>query len=161
MTARGDKDTPVFMEAGFLDCIYKPFSAQELLSFISSTVRQESDESNEVSFDALKSETNDKEKILALFVGESERSIAELQDAQDAADRNRLHETVHRMLPLWEMLHADNILEEYRRILHDEHTDMKAVGEETERIVTYARELIVKAKNEITLLKNETENTDS
>lgn len=160
MTARGDKDTPVFTEAGFLDCIYKPFSAQELLSFISSAVRQESDESNEVSFDALTSETNDKEKILALFVGESERSIAELQDAQDAADRNRLHETVHRMLPLWEMLHADNILEEYRRILHDEHTDMKAVGEETERIVTYARELIVKAKNEITRLKDETEDTD-
>lgn len=161
MTARGDKDTSVFTEAGFRGCIYKPFSAQELLSFISSVVRQENEERNEVSFDALISETNDKEKMLELFVGESERSIAELQDALRTESRKRLRETVHRMLPLWEMLHTDNILQEYRRVLHDEHSDMRAVREETKRIITHSHELIMKAKNEITLLKNETENTDS
>lgn len=161
MTARGDKDTSVFTEAGFRGCIYKPFSAQELLSFISSVVRQENEERNEVSFDALISGTNDKEKMLELFVGESERSIAELQDALRTENRKRLRETVHRMLPLWEILHTDNILQEYRRVLHDEHSDMRTVREETKRIITHTHELIMKAKNEITLLKNETENTDS
>lgn len=161
MTARGDKDTTVFTEAGFRGCIYKPFSAQELLSFISSVVRQENEESNEVSFDALISETNDKEKMLELFVGESERSIAELQDALRTENWKRIRETVHRMLPLWEMLYTDNILQEYRRVLHDEHTDMRAVREETKRIITHTHELIMKAKNEIARMKNETEDTDS
>lgn len=161
MTARGDKDTSNFTEVGFLGCIYKPFSTQELLSFISSVVRQENEERNEVSFDALTSETNDKETILELFVGESERSIAALQDALETADRKRLRETVHRMLPLWKMLHADNILQAYRRILLDENADWKAVRKETERIVVYACELIAKARKEIAELKDETENTDS
>lgn len=116
---------------------------------------------NEVSFDALISGTNDKEKMLELFVGESERSIAELQDALRTENRKRFRETVHRMLPLWEILHTDNILQEYRRVLHDEHSDMRTVREETKRIITHTHELIMKAKNEITLLKNETENTDS
>ena len=161
MTARGDKDTSSFTEAGFFDCIYKPFSAQELLSLLSSVIYQENEESNEVSFDMLISETNDKENILKLFIEESKKSIIQLQDAMETADRKRLRETVHRMLPLWEMLHTTDNLLVYYRILHEEHADVKTVREETDKIVVYANELIVKAKNEITRLKNETEDIDS
>ena len=161
MTAHGDKSPSVFTEAGFFDCINKPFSAHELLSFISSAVRQENEEMNEVSFEVLTSETDDKETLLELFVGESARSISEFRDALETMNRKRLREIVHRMLPLWKMLRVDNILHKYYKILHDKHASVKTVEEETDKIVACTSELMVKAENEITRLKNETENTDS
>ena len=161
MTAHGDKSPSFFTEAGFFDCINKPFSAHELLSFISSAVRQENEEMNEVSFEVLTSETDDKETLLELFVGESARSISEFRDALETMNRKRLREIVHRMLPLWKMLRVDNILHKYYKILHDKHASVKTVKEETDKIVACTSELMVKAENEITRLKNETENTDS
>lgn len=161
MTARGDKDTSSFTEAGFCGCIYKPFSTQELLSLLSSVVRQEKEENKDVSFEVLTSETSDKEKILKLFVEESKKSITQLQDAMKTVDHIKLRETVHRMLPLWEMLHATDNLHVYYRVLHDEHADVKTVREETDKVVAYAYELITKANNEIIQLKDETEDIDS
>lgn len=161
MTARGDKDVSNFMEAGFFDCIYKPFSTQELLSFISLTVRQENEDNNNVSFKTLTSETNDEGKILELFIEESERSIMDLRMALHKADWKELRETIHRMLPLWEMLNATEVLQVCYRMLCDEKVDKKVICFETEKIVAYAYELIANAKNEIIKLKDETKDTDS
>ena len=161
MTAHGDKSPSVFTKAGFFDCINKPFSAHELLSFISSVVRQENEEMNEVSFEVLTSEIDDKETLLELFVEESARSISEFRDALETMNRKRFREIVHRMHPLWKMLRVDNILHKYYKILHDKHASVKTVKEETDKIVACTSELMVKAENEIIRLKNETENTDS
>ncbi len=148
MTARGDNDMCGFAEAGFLDCIHKPFSTQELLVFISSGVAgQEMNESNSDGFKALTSKMSDKHKILELFVDESERNITELQAAAEKANRKQLCETVHRMFPVWELLKADTILQKYRQTLYDEHIGIEKVREETEKIIVCTRELIMKANN--------------
>lgn len=160
MTARGDTGTHDFTEAGFAGCISKPFSTQELLSFLSSVVQPEGEESDVIDFNALTSETNDKHKIVELFVGESERSIAELQDASETADRQRLRETVHRMLPVWELLQADKPLQAYRHLLHDEKADEQTIREETAKMIAYTRELIVKAGNELAKWEHGTEDID-
>lgn len=161
MTAHGDKDSRNFTEAGFLDCIYKPFSTKELLASISSVIREEEEENETIAFRALISEISDKQNILELFVKELEKSITELQDAIKITDRKQLRETIHRMLPVWELLQVDNILLAYRRILHDENTNKKLLHKETEKIIAYAHELIAKAKNEIVDLQHETENIDN
>lgn len=160
MTARGDTGTHDFTESGFAGCISKPFSTQELLSFLSSVVQPEGEESDVIDFNALTSETNDKHKIVELFVGESERSIAELQDASETADRQRLRETVHRMLPVWELLQADKPLQAYRHLLHDEKADEQTIREETAKMIAYTRELIVKAGNELAKWEHGTEDLD-
>lgn len=87
---------------------------------------------------------------------ESEKSIAELEDFLEAADRIRLCGTIHRMLPVWELLQTDDTLIIYRQMLHDENTDNEIIRKETERIIAYAHELVVKAKNEMINLKHET-----
>lgn len=161
MTARGDRKTSHFTEAGFLDCIYKPFSTQELLSFISSVVQKVNEESDAVCFEALTAGISNKPNILELFIRETERCITELQDASQTVDRKRLRETVHRMLPLWEILQADQLLQAYRGILYDDKTDDPAILQETEKIIDRARELIARARNEIAEMKYETENIDS
>lgn len=160
MTARGDTGTHDFTEAGFAGCISKPFSTQELLSFLSSVVQPGGEESDAIDFNALTSETNDKHKIVELFVGESERSIAELQDASETADRQRLRETVHRMLPVWELLQADKPLQAYCHLLHDEKADEQTIREETEKVITITHELIVKAGNELAKWEHGTEDID-
>lgn len=161
MTARGDDDASGFMEAGFLDCIHKPFSTQELLAFISSGIAgQENYENDSDNFKALTSEISDKHKILELFVEESEKSIAELQEALEKGNRKQLCETVHRMFPVWEMLQADDILRTYRQTLHDKHINIEKAREETEKIVAYTRELIMKANNEIACSGHEAESID-
>lgn len=161
MTARGDRDISGFKQAGFLGCVYKSFSTKELLSFISTAVRQERNENNLTGFKALTSETNDKHKILELFIKETEKSIAELQGSLESMDPKQLRETVHRMLPLWELLQADEMLRVYRRMLHEEKADEETLWEETRRIIDYAHGLIAKARAEITESEHETEDTNS
>lgn len=162
MTARGDKDTSNFIEVGFFGCIYKPFSTNELLSFISSVVPQENNESSNIDFEALTSGINDKHKILELFIEESERSITELQNALvGVVDRKKLLDIAHRLLPLWELLQTDETLSAYRQMLHKEQTDKESIEKETGKIIDYTRELITKAKKEIAELNHETEDTDS
>lgn len=160
MTARGDRGTFNFAEAGFSGCISKPFSGKELLAFISSAVPQEDGESSAASFNGLLSETSDERKILGLFIEEAERSVLELQEALKKTDRDKLRETVHRMLPVWELLQADKPLQAYRRTLHDENADARTIRKETERIIDYTRELMVKAGTEIVNLEHGTEDTD-
>ncbi|WP_455674413.1 ATP-binding protein [Phocaeicola sp.] len=160
MTARGDRGTCNFMEAGFSGCISKPFSSKELLAFISSAVPQENGEGSTASLKGLISETADGRKILGLFIEEAERSVQELQDALKNTDREKLRETVHRMSPVWELLQADQPLQAYRRTLHDENADERIIREETEKIMAYTRELMVKAGKEIVNLEHGTEDTD-
>lgn len=160
MTARGDKGTCNFVEAGFSGCISKPFSGNELLAFISSAVPQENGESDTIDFKGLTSGIGDERKILELFIEEADRSTMELQEALKDADRTKLRETVHRMLPVWELIQADKPLQAYRETLHDETADEDRIREETEKIMAYAHELAVKAGNEIAKLKHGTEDTD-
>ena len=160
MTARGDRGTFNFVEAGFSDCISKPFSGKELLAFISSAVSQENGKGSTADFKELISETADGRKILGLFIEEAERSILELQEALKKTDREKLRETVHRMLPVWELLQADKPLQAYRRTLHDENADEGTIREETEKMMAYIRELVMKAGNEIANLEHGTEDTD-
>ncbi len=160
MTARGDRGTHNFTEAGFSGCINKPFSTQELLSFISMVVLSEDEESGTADFKELTSGTNDKHKILELFVEEAKRSIIELQDALQAADRKGLRETLHRMFPVWELLKADKPLQAYRRLLHDEKADEKTLREETTKVIACTHELILKAGNELAELEHGTEDID-
>lgn len=160
MTAHGDRGTFNFVEAGFSDCISKPFSGKELLAFISSAVSQENGKGSTADFKELISETADGRKILGLFIEEAERSILELQEALKKTDREKLRETVHRMLPVWELLQADKPLQAYRRTLHDENADEGTIREETEKMMAYIRELVMKAGNEIANLEHGTEDTD-
>lgn len=160
MTARGDRGTCNFVEAGFSGCISKPFSGKELLASISSAVPQENEEGSATCFNGLISETADGRKILGLFIEEAERSIRELQDALKEMNREKLREIVHRMLPVWELLQTDKPLQAYRRTLYDEKVDARTIREETEKIMAYTRELMAQAGNEIANLEHGTEDTD-
>ena len=65
------------------------------------------------------------------------------------------------MLPMWELLHNEEMLLAYRSLLKDERASDTALKEYTQRIKNHTDMLMAAAKNEIKRQTNETENTDS
>ena len=162
MTARGDRDKEAFLNTGFTDCIYKPFSSSELLSLISGIKKQQTDDGrHSVDFSTMLSEVSDGVKLLHSFIAQSGKDRDELESAMKKSDRMKLRETAHRMQPSWDLLHTGNRLMAYRTLLKDGTQDDTVVKEHTRQIIDYISTLIAEAEDEIKRQTNETENTDS
>lgn len=162
MTARGDREKEAFIESGFTDCIYKPFSMNELLGLISTIVyHSQEEEPQSPDFAAFTADVKDKRKLLRSFVSRSREDIKELRAAMKAGNRTELLEMVHRMLPVWELLQADELLLDFRMVLKDETSGNGIIEEYAGQITQQAAMLIREAENEIRRLTDEAENTDS
>ena len=149
-----------FLDAGFTDCIYKPFSSSELLGLLSTIKRCRKDDGQDIDFSIMLSEVSDKVKLLRSFIIQSEKDLEELSSGMNDNDRHKLRKTVHRMLPMWELLQMEDVLSAYRTLLEDDTTTDDAVREHTRQIMECTAMLIAEAENEIKKLENETENTD-
>lgn len=162
MTARGDRDKEAFLNTGFTDCIYKPFSSSELLSLISGIKKQQTDDGrHSVDFNTMLSEVSDGVKLLRSFIAQSEKDREELESAMKKSDRMKMRGTAHRMQPSWDLLHTGDRLMAYRTLLKDGAQDDTVVKEHTKQIIDYISTLIAEAEDEIKRQINETENTDS
>lgn len=161
MTARGDRDKEAFLNTGFTDCIYKPFSSSELLSLISSIKKQRADERQGIDFSTMLSEVSDGMTLLRSFVAQSEKDREELESAMKSNDRMKMREAAHRMQPSWDLLHTGDRLMAYRTLLKDGTQDDGAIKEQTRQIINYTSTLIAEAMEEIKRQMNETEDTDS
>ncbi len=161
MTARGDKEKDAFLDAGFTACIYKPFSSSELLGLLSTVKKCRKDDGKGFDFSAMLSEVSDKAGLLRSFIIQSEKDMEELSSGMNNNDRHKLRETVHRMLPMWELLQMEDALSAYRTLLKDDTATDDAVLEHTRQIMECTAKLIAEAENEIKRQTNEKENTDS
>lgn len=161
MTARGDRDKEAFLNAGFTDCIYKPFSSSELLSLISAIKKQQADEKQGIDFSTMLSEVSDGITLLRSFVAQSEKDREELESAMKNNDRIKMREAAHRMQPSWDSLHTGDMLMAYRTLLKDGTQDDGVIREHTRQIINYTSTLITEAGEEIKRQTNETEDTDS
>jgi hypothetical protein len=161
MTARGDRDKEAFLNAGFTDCIYKPFSSSELLSLISAIKKQQADEKQGIDFSTMLSEVSDGITLLRSFVAQSEKDREELKSAMKNNDRIKMREAAHRMQPSWDLLHTGDMLMAYRTLLKDGTQDDGVIREHTRQIINYTSTLITEAGEEIKRQTNETEDTDS
>lgn len=161
MTARGDREKDAFLTAGFTACIYKPFSSPELLGLLSTVKKCRKDDGKGFDFSVMLSETSDKAGLLRSFIIQSEKDLEELSSGMNDGDRHKLRETVHRMLPMWELLQIEDALSAYRTLLKDDTAIDDAVREHTRQIMECTAMLIAEAENEIKRQTNEKENTDS
>lgn len=162
MTARGDREKEVFIESGFADCIYKPFSMSELLNHLSAIVyHKEEEEPQSPDFAAFTADVRDKRKLLRSFISQSRQDIKDLRVAVKDGNRAELLETVHRMLPTWELLQADESLLDFRAALKNSVPGNDSLEEYTEQITEQAATLIREAEKEIRRLTDEAENIDS
>ena len=161
MTARGDRDKEAFHNAGFTDCIYKPFSSSELLSLLSMVKSYQDEEKQNIDFSMILSEVSDKSKTLLSFISQSEKDREELATAMKNGDRQKLREITHRMQPMWELLQMEEALSAYRVLLKNDTISDNILNEHTRQIMDYTAILIKVAEAEIKRVTNETEDTDS
>ena len=151
MTARGDGDSDVYLQAGFCGCLHKPFSMKQLTAFVSSCVSRKK-LMPEFDFDSLLEHTGDRRHMLDVLLRQSEEDMADLEKALVGPDRKALRAVTHRMLSAWSFLGAESLIEGFRKVLVDENVDDAAVRNESTRMVYATKCLVGDVK---ALIKNE------
>ena len=95
ITARSDKKGK-YLTAGFADCLYKPFSEEELLAAVSQMDRSD--------FAAIMEGEENVEEMLDLFIKDTMGELAGIRDAFSTGDYKKLGSIIHKAAPLWEMI---------------------------------------------------------
>ena len=95
ITARSDKKGE-YLTAGFADCLYKPFSEEELLAAVSQMDRPD--------FAAIMEGEENVEEMLDLFIKDTMDELAGIRDAFSTGDYKKLGSIIHKAAPLWEMI---------------------------------------------------------
>ena len=162
MTARGDREKEAFVGSGFADCVYKPFSMNELLNTISAAMpHKEPEEPCAPDFDTCTADVRDKRKLLRTFISQSNRDIKDLRSAMEAEDRAGLREIAHKIQPSLELLQSYGPFYDFREMLKDETSGKEVIEEYTKRIIEHISMLVTAAENTINRMTHEKENTDS
>lgn len=162
MTARGDLEKEAFVGSGFADCVYKPFSMNELLNTISAAMpHKEPEEPCAPDFDTFTADVRDKRKLLRTFISQSNRDIKDLRSAMEAEDRAGLREIAHKIQPSLELLQSYGPFYDFREMLKDETSGKEVIEEYTKRIIEHISMLVTAAENTINRMTHEKENTDS
>ena len=141
MTARGDGDSGVYLQAGFCGCLHKPFTMKQLTAFLSSCVSQENHRPK-FNFEGLLEHTGDRRHMLEVLLRQSETDKADLEKALAVPDREALRAVTHRMLSAWSFLGAESLIEDFRKVLVAASVDDEAVRNEAATLV-YAIECLI------------------
>lgn len=150
MTARGDGNTGIYEKEGFAGCIHKPFNVRSLLAFLSSVVSPKKKYcGSNFDFTYLLESTDDGKYILSLVSKESKKELKELELALETVDCESIRNTVHRMMPVWEMLGKDCLLRDLQIILHDKKSSGDTICEHTRKIMKWLNLLIEETGKEL------------
>lgn len=162
MTARGDNEKEAFASNGFTDCIYKPFSMNELLNIVSSVVQDKiDDETVSPNFAAFTADVRDKRKLIRTFISQSKQDIKDLEAAIETGDIGIFQDIAHRIKPTLELLQSDEQLRNFRTTLKNPASDKDTVNRQTRQLIEHLSILVEEAENEIKRMNDEEENTDS
>ena len=158
MTARGDGNSGIYEKEGFAGCIHKPFNIHALLTFLSTIMSQiKVSQTGDFDFSCLLDSTDDYEHMMSLVIMESRKEIEELTTAIKTTNRESMRKTIHRMMPVWEILGKEHMLHDFQERLRDMNTSDETICEQGIQIIEWIEKLIKEAENEL----KKYENTDS
>lgn len=141
VTAQADKKPEYFRNAGFADCLYKPFSQRELVSVTSCIDR--------TNFTTIMEGEENARELLDMFIEDTEKELSEMQDALGTANYMQLRHIIHKAAPLWGMIRINvplNELEEMASLSSEKwckelDARIKRLMEAVEQAVKKAKEL--------------------
>ncbi len=121
VTARSDMKREEFIAHGFSGCLHKPFTVAELLAELTQAPLPQEREQAEptktkgkYNFAALTAFTDDdpeaSHSILESFVNETRLNIERLEEALDKADTSKAAAVAHKMIPLFILLEAEELV---------------------------------------------------
>lgn len=155
MTARGDGNSGVYEKEGFAGCIHKPFNIHALLTFLSTIMFQiKVSQTGNFDFSCLLDNTDDYGHMLSLVLMESRKEIEELTTAIKTINRESIRKTIHRMMPVWEMLEKEQLLRDFQEKLHDMDISDDVICENAIQIIEWIEKLINETENELKKYEN-------
>ncbi|MCE9473597.1 hybrid sensor histidine kinase/response regulator [Bacteroides fragilis] len=144
-TALDSSSEEELLANGFNGCLFKPFSATELLETVSRCIENK-EQKQEITLSPLLVYGNN-EEILERLITETEKEMAELREAHEKRDMTELDNLLHHLRSSWMLINADEPLRELSELIHRSQYDdavlnerVQAVLNNGERIIRLARE---------------------
>lgn len=120
LSASVENEHTHYLEVGFTGFLNKPFTAKQLIALLNNLLQAniQAETSPEFNFDSLTSFAGeDKEasaSIIRTFAEETNKSISLLQQALDATERGPTAKISHKLIPLFTMLGATDLVAQLR-----------------------------------------------
>ena len=120
LSASVENEHTHYLEVGFTGFLNKPFTAKQLIALLNNLLQAniQAETSPEFNFDSLTSFAGeDKEasaSIIRTFAEETNKSISLLQQALDATERGPAAKISHKLIPLFTMLGATDLVAQLR-----------------------------------------------
>lgn len=115
-TASGSCTREELLEKGFSDCIYKPFSKQDLLDIADRNIADKYENDDEPDFTAILA-YGDEVEMLDKVISVTEQDMQNFKDAAERKDLKELDELIHHLRSSWVILNMDKSLWELHELL--------------------------------------------
>ena len=147
MTARGDTRCETFAKAGFAGCIYKPFSMTELLNTVGMYTSQKDIVLRECAdLSVLTADVRNPIETMDIFICDCKHEHEALTKLFCEDNRKEIQKTIHRLMPLWEMIGRESPLLELSVVLRDSDCSKEKVKEAAERVLANMKGIIIQAE---------------
>ena len=115
-TASGSCTKEELLEKGFSDCIFKPFSKQDLLDIADKNIADKEANNDEPDFTAILA-YGDEVEMLDKVISVTEQDMQNFKNAAERKDLNELDELIHHLRSSWVILDMDKPLWELHELL--------------------------------------------
>ena len=143
-TALDKSSEKELLAGGFCGCLFKPFSAKELLETISHSSAHKT-QKQEINLSPLLA-YGDNAGTLERLITETEKEMAEIRDAYEKKDMAGLDNMIHHLRSSWMLINADYPLRELYDLIHQPqyndavlHEKVQAVLNNCDCIIRIAR----------------------
>lgn len=87
--------------------------------------------------------------MLSLVIDESRKELEELESALKDDNREFMRKTIHRMVPVWEILGRVSLLRDFQKKLHDKESKSEIIREHARQVIESLGNLIEETEKEL------------
>lgn len=146
-TASGSCTREELLEKGFSDCIFKPFSKQDLIEVADRNVTGKEKTDDEPDFTPILA-YGDETEMLDKLISATEEDMRAFKDAGERKDLQELDELIHHLHSSWGMLHTDKPLWKLHELLNSSCIYNDAELQEATNAVLETGETIIRCAGE-------------
>ena len=146
-TASGSCTKEELLAKGFSDCIFKPFSKQDLLDIADRNIADKEENDDEPDFTTILA-YGDEEEMLDKVISVTEQDMQNFKNAAELKDLKELDELIHHLRSSWVILNMDKSLWELHELLKDTTSYGEEELQDSMNAVLEAGETIIRCANE-------------
>lgn len=132
------------LSKGFCGCLFKPFSAKELLETISNSSAHKI-QKQEINLSPLLA-YGDNAGTLERLISETEKEMAEIRDVYDKKDMAGLDNMIHHLRSSWMLINADYPLRELYDLIHQPQYESEELDEKVQAVLNKGNHIISLAR---------------